>query len=438
MNNPRQVLSESSMTSMQVFIVAIAVGLNALDGFDVLSIGFAMPGIAAEWNVERDTLGFIASMELLGMCLGSLTLGGLADRMGRRSTVLLCLITMSAGMFLVTTASNAYQLCAWRLVTGLGIGGMLAVLIAIVTEFSNARSRYLCVSLYAAGYPVGGLIGGAVVSFLLPINEDWRSIFYFGAAITAAFIPLVYFYIPESIEWLAHKQPVNVLEKINKTLTKIGKQNIDSVPSINAAERKLSIGDIFSQRLMLTTIVLTSAYFLTITAFYFVMKWAPTIAVDMGYSRAQGGSVLTWASGGAVISGIIFGIASLRFNVKYMTICVLLAAAVSVTLVGTNIDSLLALTIVCVMANFFTNAAVVGLYAMFSQAFPTHTRAFGTGFVIGIGRGGALLSPIIVGFLYKHDIGLIMISSIMGAFTLLAAGVLVCLKFTSKNSDPVR
>lgn len=435
MSDPRQIISASSMTAMQVTVVAIAIGLNALDGFDVLSIGFAMPGIAAEWNVERDALGFIASMELLGMCIGSLVLGGLADRIGRRSTVLVCLLIMSMGMFLVTTVTNAYQLCAWRIVTGLGIGGMLAALNAMVAEFSNARSRHLCVSLYAAGYPVGGLVGGAIVSYFLPINEDWRSIFYFGAAVTAGFIPIVYFLVPESIDWLVHKQPPNTLERINKTLAKLKKPSVEKVPVINLEESKLSIGDIFSKRLMLTTIVLTVGYFLTITTFYFVMKWAPTIAVDMGYTRAQGGGVLTWASGGAVISGIIFGIATLKYNIKYMTICVLLAATVAVTLVGANINSLLVLTIACVAANFFANAGVIGLYALFAQAFPTHARAFGTGFVIGIGRGGALLSPIIVGFLYKHEVGLIVISSIMGSLALLAAVALVFLPFDSRKME---
>src|SRR3954452_6741002 len=102
-SDPRTILDQALMSRLQIAAVAITVGLNALDGFDVLSISFASPGIAKEWGIDRAALGIVLSMELIGMALGSVVIGGIADKIGRRPTVLGCLTLMTAGMFMVTT-----------------------------------------------------------------------------------------------------------------------------------------------------------------------------------------------------------------------------------------------------------------------------------------------------------------------------------------------
>ena len=121
-------------------------------------------------------------MELIGMAIGSILLGGVADRIGRRPTILGCLVVMAVGMFMATTVDQrSSTLSIWRVVTGLGIGGMLAAINAVAAEFSNDRRRHLSVSLMSIGYPVGAVVGGLVAAQLLQGN-DWRSVFYFGAA----------------------------------------------------------------------------------------------------------------------------------------------------------------------------------------------------------------------------------------------------------------
>ncbi|MEP6548970.1 MAG: MFS transporter, partial [Gammaproteobacteria bacterium] len=104
------------MSVVQIVAVAVTIGLNALDGFDVLAISFASPGIAREWGIDRAALGFVLSMELIGMGVGSIALGGLADRIGRRRTLLGCLVVMAAGMLMATQAKNVYALSVWRVV----------------------------------------------------------------------------------------------------------------------------------------------------------------------------------------------------------------------------------------------------------------------------------------------------------------------------------
>ncbi len=186
--DPRDTIANSPMSWLQIIVVAITVGLNALDGFDVLSISFASPGIAAEWGIDRAALGIVLSMELIGMALGSIFLGGLADKIGRRPTMLGCLVVMAVGMFMVTNVKGLIDLSVWRILTGVGIGGMLAAINAVAAEFSNLKRRDLSVSIMSIGYPIGAVIGGIIVARLLQ-SHDWRSVFYFGAGITAAFIP---------------------------------------------------------------------------------------------------------------------------------------------------------------------------------------------------------------------------------------------------------
>src|SRR5215468_11208339 len=126
LNDPREVIARSPMSTLQLLVIAITVALNALDGFDVASISFASPGIAKEWGIDRGALGIVLSMEVIGMAIGSMFLGGLADKIGRRRTVLGCTTVMALGMFMVPTTRGLLELSIWRVVTGLGIGACLS------------------------------------------------------------------------------------------------------------------------------------------------------------------------------------------------------------------------------------------------------------------------------------------------------------------------
>ena len=122
---PQDVIDAGRLSAWQAVAIAVTVVLNALDGFDAAVISFAAPGISAEWGVPRDVLGWVLSMELIGMAAGSILLGGLADQIGRRATIITSLVIMAAGMYLVTGSTSVTQLSVWRLLTGFGIGGML-------------------------------------------------------------------------------------------------------------------------------------------------------------------------------------------------------------------------------------------------------------------------------------------------------------------------
>ena len=420
------------MTLAQWVTVAVTVGLNALDGFDVLSISFAGPGIAADWGVNQATLGWILAMELIGMSVGSMTLGMVGDKAGRRMTILFCLVLMAAGMFGAGHSAGVSELLAWRLLTGFGIGGMLAVTTAAVAEYSNLRWRGLAVALMVIGYPIGGIIGGIIVRYILS-SGTWHDIFIFGGWATAAFIPIVALLVPESPVFLDRLRRPGALEKINRSLARFGHPPATELTPVAPAASKQSLADIFKPDLVMTTILVTSAYFSLITSFYFLVKWVPNIVVDMGFEPSAAAGVLAWLNVGGATGGAIFGFAATRIQLRPLTIGVLIGAAAMVFWFGRGADDLARLTIVVACAGFFTNSAICGLYSLFAKVFPTHVRSTGTGFAIGIGRGGSVLGPVVAGYLFQAGFGLQFVAIVMGCGALIAAILLFFLKERSAD-----
>jgi benzoate transport len=432
--DPRATIAAAPMSTMQIIAVAITIGLNGLDGFDVLSISFAGPGILKEWGLTKAALGIVFSMELIGMSIGSLVLGPLADKIGRRPLNLGCLVLMSVGMFMATTVKGVYDLCFWRILTGLGIGGLLASINAVAAEFASFKRRALCVSIMAIGYPIGAVLGGIVVANLLK-THDWRSVFYFGSAVTLAFIPLVLAFVPESVHWLTRKQPAGALEKINRILKRMGHAAVTSLPVISAEVRKRSVSDLFAPGLIATTLLVAIGYFFHVTTFYFIIKWTPNIVAWMNFPASSAAGVLVWANVGGASGGAVLGLLTLRYNVKTLTIGAMVLSTVMVAIFGHTPPDLSKLAMMCALAGFFTNGAIVGMYAIFAQAFPTHVRAGGTGFGIGVGRGGSVLAPILAGFLFDSGQPVSTVALILSMGSLCAAIVISFLKLRPDDTQ---
>lgn len=426
--DPRELIEQSPLSRLQITAVAVTLGLNALDGFDVLSISFAAPGIATDWGITRDALGVVLSMELIGMALGSVFLGGLADRIGRRPLILGCLIIMAIGMIGAALSGGIAELSAWRLLTGLGIGGVLAAINAMVAEYSNTKSKNICLALMVIGYPLGAVIGGTVAAQLLQTGS-WRSVFEFGAIVTALFIPLVWFCLPESVYFLCQKRPSNALGAINRTLAKMGHTPIATMPAPRPNPPKPGLAGLFSAAMAPTTILVTLAYFTHITTFYFILKWVPKIVVDMGFEPSAAAGVLVWANVGGATGGAIFGLLAQRYGLKPLTLIVLLFSSLAVAWFGTGQADLVQLSVICGLGGLFTNSAIVGLYSILARAFPTELRATGTGFAIGVGRGGSALAPILAGVLFAQGFGLQTVALLMASGSLIAFAALTRLRF---------
>jgi benzoate transport len=433
--DPLKIIDASAMSRVQIAAVFSMIALNALDGFDVLAISFASPGIAAEWGIDRAALGIVLAMELFGMAVGSVLLGGAADRLGRRPLILACQAMMTIGMFMCAQANGVVELCVWRLFTGLGIGGMLAAINAATAEYSNEKSRSFYVSMMAIGYPLGAVAGGLVVAQLLNFY-DWRSVFYLGAAANFVLLVACWFLVHETIPFLCQKRPAGALEKVNSTLARMGHAPVAALPDTPEQDQRMSLAALFTPALIRTTILVTLAYFMHVATFYFILKWVPKIVTDMGFAVSSAAGVLVWANVGGALGGAVLGFLARRYPVQALTIGVLVASAAMVVWFGRGQVDLVSLSVVVGVTGFFTNAGIVGLYALFALSFPTRARATGTGFAIGVGRGGAALSPIIAGFLFEAGVGLQGVATFMALGSAIGAVAIFFLR-TPRRAVPV-
>ena len=435
----RSTIERGPMHLRQWIAVALTIALNALDGFDVLSSAFAGPGIKAEWQLGPGGLGVVLSMELLGMGVGSILLGGVADRYGRRPTALMCLVVMALGMVLATTAQSPASLSAWRLLTGIGIGGMLASTNALVRELSNVKWRSVATSLMVIGYPLGAFGGGLVARELLK-GGDWRLVFEFGAIMTCIAIPLVALFVPETPEFLDQARPTNALARINTVLRRFALPPLAELGPRLASFEKASLGAIFKPGLLRATLALSLGYTCHALTFYFVLKMAPVIISDPQYAGqhftpGQGAGVLAYANLGGAIGGASFGWFMHRFGIKRATIAALFLSSLAVAWFGIGETTLGGWTIAVFVVGLFTNAAICGFYSAFAAAFPTHARATGTGFAIGIGRAGSALSPILSGVLFGAGVGLQQVALVMALGSLLSIAMILPLRLDERAAE---
>jgi MFS family permease len=423
--DPKAIIDDGTMGIAQWLAVAVTVALNALDGFDVLSISFASPGMAHDWGMTLKALGWVLPVELAGMAAGSLFLGGVADKIGRRPTILACLVAMALGMFGAAQAQGVAQLVPWRLLTGLGIGGTLAAINAMAAEFSNRRWRTFAMALMVIGYPLGGVIGGLFVQRLLA-GGSWHTVFTAGGWATTACLPLVWLLLPESVAFLDRRRAPGALAQANRILARLGHPPADALSDPGPGAR--SIADVLKPGLLATTLLVTFAYFAHITSFYFLLKWVPKIVVMMGFTPQIGAAMLTWVSLGGALGGALFGLIATRVALKPLILITMLAASLMIARFGHGAQDLDGLKTTLAFAGFFTNAGIAGFYLLFAQVFPTHVRATGTGFAIGVGRGGAVIAPVIAGYLFDAGVALQTVALVMACGSLLAAVALSALK----------
>jgi len=418
--NPQTIIAQGPLSVRQGAAILVLTALNALDGFDVLSISFAAPGIARDWGISHLTLGWVLSTDLLGMAVGSVLLGNVADRAGRRPIILGCLLAMGAGMYGAAQAPNVELLLLCRLVTGLGIGGMLAAITAATAEVTNNRWRSLAMALMVIGYPLGGVLGGSVVKYLLA-SGTWRDVFMAGAVATALLIPTAAWLVPESVAFLERSRPPDALERINRILVRYGHAAISAlaVPVERGIGR--SVTDLFGAGLAVTTVLMTFAYFAHVTSLYFILKWVPKIIVDLGFAPAAAAGVLQWVNVGGATGGVIFGLLATRVGLKHLTIATLIGTCAMIVAFGHGATDLASLTLRAALAGAFANATIAGFYSLFATVFPTHVRASGTGFAVGVGRGGAVVAPAVAGYLFQAGCSLQTVATLMALGSLAAA-----------------
>ena len=400
MSDLRQQVDQGPMRGFQWLAIAVCVMLNMIDGFDVLVMAFTASSVAAEWGLGGAELGMLLSAGLLGMALGSLLLAPWADRIGRRPLILLCLVLSGSGMVLSALSQSPLQLALLRGLTGVGIGGILASSNVIASEYASTRWRGLAVSLQSTGYALGATLGGLLAVWLLS-HWGWRSVFLTGGLITFAAIALVLLWLPESLDFLLSKQPRNALQRVNALAARLRQPSLSALPPapLQLNSNTGAVLRLIEPALLRSTLLIWLLFFLVMFGFYFIMSWTPKLLTSSGLSVQQGVTGGVLLSIGGIFGATLLGLLSARFALPRVLAGFMLITAVMLLLFTGIGSSYFAALGMGLLIGLFSNGCVAGLYALSPLLYGASIRATGVGWAIGIGRGGAILSPTVAGLM---------------------------------------
>jgi benzoate transport len=396
----RELVDRSPMSRFQIAVVLLCTALCVVEGFDILVMSFAASGVAKDWGLTGAAVGILLSACPLGMAVGSAFVAPLADRIGRRPLTLACLGVTTLAMALSTVTRNTPELAACRVAAGLAIGGLVASLPVLVSEYAPARRRGSAIALYTVGLPLGGVVGGSVAA-LVGGNFGWRATFLTGALLTLLLLIVSAVVLPESLDHLETRRPGRALERINRTLARMGLEPLTGLGEQRAAPQGVQgvRAGILRGRAGARTVLLWVAFFISMSCFYFAVSWTPVLLERSGLSAQQGigGGVLLNLGGIAATLG--FSLLALVVRRSTLTAAAFVCGAASFVAMGLSLGSTGAALAAAVAVGISINAAASGLFTIAPDLYPASVRTTAVGWAASIGRVGAIVAPLLAGLL---------------------------------------
>jgi MFS family permease len=356
-------------SARSLLTVALCFAINMADGVDITILSFLAPAIQREWGLGAAAMGAVFGAGLLGMALGGMGLAPLADHHGRRRVILLALVLMSAGMLGGSVATSAVEFLVLRVLVGAGIGAVLAAMAALVAECAPAGHARLAVGLVQAGYPLAGVFTGLAVARYLP-SLGWHWLLA-GAGMTSAVLwPLA---------WA-------LLDDARAARGKAGAQ-------------RSRLGPLFAPAYRSRTLALWGAVFCALMVLYFVVSWIPRLASTAGAPEARGLYAGAIYNLGAFMGTCAMSLLAMRLSLGKLVPAMAVAAALAMAVLG-GLALPAALTLILVFSTgVLLQGGYNGLWPLAASIYPSSIRATGIGWAIGIGRGGAILGPLLGGYL---------------------------------------
>ena len=405
----RQFIDSQPFGRYQLLVAGLCAAIVFIDGFDAQVMGFVAPALSAELHVARMTLGTVISSGTLGMMVGALVFGPVADRYGRKPVLVTCALTFGVGSLLTATASSVAQLTAFRVFTGFGMGGAMPNAIALTFEYMPRRSRNSAVMTMFCGFALGSACAGWVAAAVIR-ELGWQSVFLVGGSIPLLLAILLIAILPESIrflvvkggrqkkvyEYLSRIAPGAIPDALRAPMYKVIAGELDDEPA------SFSVRQLFADGRRRVTLLLWTMFFMNLLNLWFLNNWLPTIMNDAGLAVSTASLIASLFQIGGVVGSLLlagFWGRRLSFGVLASTY---LAAAVLILLIaeaGSTIPLLAA-------AVFASGIGVVGgqtvSNALAADVYPTALRSTGVGWALGIGRVGSILGPILGGVLLSY------------------------------------
>ena len=413
------VMDSSRIGRFQIAIILVCAAVAMFDGFDTQAIALAAPEIANVWRVEPSVFGGVFASGLFGALIGAITFGLAADRFGRKPSLI-----AAVALFAVVTLATPFvisvpALIVVRFVTGIGLGGALPGIISLTSEYSPARSRATIVSLMFCGFPLGAVLGGVAAAQLMPVF-GWQVLFYIGSLLPLLLLlPAIILVVPESIRFLALKGQTQTVERLLGRL----QAELDWDGAVDGAgpERAPSIGRLFERHLALGTLILTVTFLLSLMLSYFLVNWLPLLTRQAGVGMQSAVLGVAALNLGAILGCLIIGRLVDRYGAALPIGVAYVLGGGAIALIGMNAHSSGLMLTLCFIAGGFSVGAQMCVVALCATFYKTELRATGVGWLMGAGRIGAILGPILGGVLIAQGMSATNLFFVAGGVAVLTA-----------------
>jgi AAHS family 4-hydroxybenzoate transporter-like MFS transporter len=404
--NVPDLIDDQKVGSFQIRVLVLC-GLAAmLDGFAAQMIGYVAPSLARDMHLGPAALTRIFAWGLVGLMLGALTLGPVADRFGRKPVIVTC--TLFFGLLTLATAfaDSATSLTVLRFLASMGFGGTMPNAIALTAEYAPHRRRGTMITIMFCGFPIGATIAGFAAVPILPVY-GWRGVFVLAGLMPLVLVPILAFLLPESIRHLVihGKKP----ERVRQLLARVSPQLVFASNTIFVVREErapgIPVAHLFRQGRAVPTVLLWTGFFMSLIDIYLLSSWLPTVFHDAGITLSLSVIATAVFQGGGVIASLVLGNFVDRFGVYRVLSITFFLGAVSVAILGYSHS------VVSIMAcTFFAGAGVIGgqtgANALAASFYPTYIRSTGVGWALGIGRIGSIVGPILGGIMLSMHLPL--------------------------------
>ncbi len=404
-----QLIDHGKVTAQQLLVVGLCMFFNMLDGFDITAMAIVAQAVSSDLQLTSTQVGWIFSFALAGMMAGAMLLAPLSDLVGRRRLIIASLLLIGVSVLLTAQADSLTEFVILRFISGAGAGAMLASQATLAAEYSPERFRALAVVAVTAGYPLGAMFTSVVAEYIVP-DYGWRGMFVFGGGLTALMAFVALMLIPESLKFLAERQPPKALQRINKILARMGKPAAQQLPEKPAQNRSAgflaTLASLLSPELRRRTLTIWGIFFLGFLSLYFLMSWLPSIMEMAGYSEATGRHAFFLFNLGGVIGVVCLGLMSVRLPLTHLICALMFTSGIAMAVFAlTDGSETLRLGLIFVIG-VLLQGGFTGMYSAAAKAYPTHNRSTGIGWAIGLGRFGAVVGPWFAGVLIDEGWGL--------------------------------
>lgn len=386
---------------LQIVVVGLCCLVTLFDGFDAQSIGLAAAPIASSLGIRLDTFGAVFSSGLAGLMIGALALGRLGDKWGRKP--LLVIATMSFGALALATAATRTreELILVRFLTGIGLGGAMPNVVALATDYMPARLQRVPACLISAAMPAGGMLAGLIAVFILP-HLGWRGLFYVGGGAPLFLALLLIIALPESIRYLCARRAGDPrIRTLMRRILPTAEALPERFTATLETRQRPSVTALFRERRALTTVSLSVACFMNLLVIYSVVSWMPPLLADVSPTASIGILALTSFSLGAIPGSVLQGPLLTRFRPGPVFVIELGTFILLILLLASRMRSEAAVLTIAFLLGWTIQGAQAGVNALSASSYPAGLRSTALGWVLGIGRLGSIIGPMLGGVALK-------------------------------------